>query len=746
MSMWRAQLVAVLLRWRVAVAALLFALVALSGNYAARVGFADSIESWFLDSDPIIQVYDRFTNLFRADEIVVAAVFADDVFAPSVLEKIDRVTRQAAEIEFALRVRSITNMPLGHRVGGIEAPDFREQVLASPLARGTLVSKANDAAAIVIQFDRAGNTVRGKSAFVGELRELLQREFGEGEHALTGGVVLNRVSAANTRHDLTVIFPSLLLVIAVVCWLIFRQWQLALLPLFIASMSVTVAFGVMGVNGWGMTIITPLLVPLILAVGVADAIHVLVHYQRKVVAGAPREDALRDSMTSLFWPCLITTLTTAAGLLALLTSRFGPLREFAIVAASGVSAALILSYGILPALLLRTRRPATEKAPQYVISDAVLAWLLRVGRHSPLLIVSCGVAVLLVFAWLAARIDVRIDPMSWMPEKSTFRADTRRIDAAFGGSLALEFLVDGPEGTMQSPATLREFEAFEEWLVAETPITHATSLADIVKETARIARDGSEEAYALPKTVMLTSMLIDGLSHAGVLGEWVSPDFSHARISARIPLSTASNIVAVLPKIRERIDAQFAGNGLNVTLTGQAEVIGSMQTYIINGQIMSFLVALGVISLLMMLFLRSVAAGLVAMIPNLFPIVVGLGAMTLLGIDLGPGTIMIGAVALGVIVDDTVHFTLALRQARHEGASIDGAIEWAIGSSGQPILVTSFLLACGFLVLLLGRYLPTQQIGSVIAIVVTVALLADLVLLPAVLRLRGRRALPGEPT
>ena len=120
--------------------------------------------------------------------------------------------------------------------------------------------------------------------------------------------------------------------------------------------------------------------------------------------------------------------------------------------------------------------------------------------------------------------------------------------------------------------------------------------------------------------------------------------------------------------------------------------------------------------------------------------------MTLLGIDLGPGTIMIGAVALGVIVDDTVHFTLALRQARREGASIDGAIEWAIGSSGQPILVTSFLLACGFLVLLLGRYLPTQQIGSVIAIVVTVALFADLVLLPAVLRLLGRRALPGEPT
>ena len=249
----------------------------------------------------------------------------------------------------------------------------------------------------------------------------------------------------------------------------------------------------------------------------------------------------------------------------------------------------------------------------------------------------------------------------------------------------------------------------------------------------------------MPKTAMLTSMLIDGLSHAGVLGEWVSPDFSHARISARIPLSTAGNIVAVLPKIRERIDAQFAGSRLNVTLTGQAEVIGSMQTYIIDGQIVSFLVALGVISLLMMLFLRSVAAGLVAMIPNLFPIVVGLGAMTLLGIDLGPGTIMIGAVALGVIVDDTVHFTLALRQARHEGASIDGAIEWAISSSGQPILVTSFLLACGFLVLLLGRYLPTQQIGSVIAIVVTVALFADLVLLPAVLRLLGRRALPGEP-
>lgn len=746
MGTWRQQVVEVLLRWRLLASLVLLSLVTVLGYYATRVGFDDSIESWFLDSDPLIQVYNQFTERFHADQIVVVGIFADDVFAPAVLQKIDRVTHAAAELEHVLRVRSITNMALAHRLTGIDAPGFRDQVLASPLARGALVSEAHDAAAIVIQFARAGNTVRGKTRFVSALRELLGREFAAGDYALTGGVVLNRVSAANTRHDLTVIFPILLLVIMLVCWLIFRQLLLAVMPLLIAALSVLAAFGVMGMAGWGMTIITPLLVPLILAVGVADAIHLLVRYQRIVVTGQERATALSDSMTELLWPCLITTLTTVAGLLALLTSKFGPLREFAVVAASGVTAALVLSYGVLPTLLLLERRRASARAPQYRISDAVLAGVLRLGRFSPAVITFAGVVALAFFSWAASRVEVRIDPMSWMPEKSQFRIDTRRIDAAFGGALALEFMVTGPAGIMESPQTLRQLEEFEAWLIDATSISRATSLADIVKETARLARDTGADGYALPRTSMLTAMLLDGLAGSGALDEWVTPDFSEARISARIPLSTASDIVAELPKIRERIAAQFDGSDIEVTLTGQAEVIGSMQTYIINGQITSFLVALAVISLLMMVFLRSIGTGLLAMIPNLLPIVVGLGAMPLLGINLGPGTIMVGAVALGVIVDDTVHFTLALQSARRNGATIDAAIEWAIARSGQPILVTSFLLAAGFLVLLFGRYLPTQQIGSVIAIVVTVALIADLVLLPAVLRLLGRRALPGEAT
>ncbi|MGB5333425.1 MAG: MMPL family transporter, partial [Woeseiaceae bacterium] len=202
----------------------------------------------------------------------------------------------------------------------------------------------------------------------------------------------------------------------------------------------------------------------------------------------------------------------------------------------------------------------------------------------------------------------------------------------------------------------------------------------------------------------------------------------------RIPLTSAQDIVDEIPLIRERMQDDFANSDLGVQITGQAVLAGIMQTNMIDSQLTSFSVALAVVSLMMILLLRSVPLGMLAIIPNLLPIVVGLGAMALADISFNPATVMIAAVALGIVVDDTVHMMTVFDREVRAGRQTADAIRTTIMEVGRPVFVTSVLLAAGFGLLVFGSFLPSRQIGGVIAVIVIAALATDLVVLPAILR------------
>ena len=256
-----------------------------------------------------------------------------------------------------------------------------------------------------------------------------------------------------------------------------------------------------------------------------------------------------------------------------------------------------------------------------------------------------------------------------------------------------------------------------------------------------LTKTASAKWYALPRSQFVVDALLDSMQRSGQLDGWVQPDYTSARISARIPVAGTREIVEQGPDIREYLQTEFDGEDLQVQVTGHAVLVAQMQDYVIQSQVMSFSVSLIAISLLMILLLRSLLLGILAMIPNLIPIVAGVGAMTLTGVALNPGTVMITAVALGIVVDDTVHFMTALKRELRHSTDISLATERTINEVGPPVMVTSVLLVLGFSVLLFGSFLPSQQIGGISAFIIVVALLADLILLPAALRLMPARLL-----
>lgn len=731
------RLIRLLLGGRWVVLVLVAVLTVLSAVSISRISFDNSIESWFLDDDPSLATYDYFTETFNSDQIIIVGLFADNIFAAEVLGAVDRISVAAAQLQYADRVQSITRSSMVQRIGGFTAPDFREQTLASPLQRSLLLSPDSKATAVIVHYAREGNTFKRKREFVSALQAVVGDATADAgiDYAIIGAPVLGAAGQTRNNEDLRILVPVMILVIVVIAFGLFQSVAMTLLPLGVSGVAVLFAYGLMAAAGWKMTMISVILIPLILAVGVAHSIHVINRYRLNLENGLANEAAVVGSVERLLKPCFFTSITTVIGLLSLLVSSLKPVHEFAVTAAAGVFMAFIISMTFLPVMLLLRRRGLRQRT---TIARTVVQNLLELVHHAasthPRKLVLTGLFASVAFTALATQVDARLDPMSWIRHDDPIRVDTQRIDTAFGGALSLEFLLTSDKGQIGEPDNLRRIEAFQQWLVDHTKVGQTTSLADLVKEAARIARDAGESGYTLPRTRFLTSELLDALHRDEQLGPWVTPGFTVARIAARVPLSSAQEIIEQIPAIQQRISEDFEGSGVTVKLTGHAVLAGKMQAHMLDSQLYSFAVALAVVSLMMIVLLRSTLVGLLAMIPNLLPIAIGLGAMTLLDILLSPATVMIAAVALGIVVDDTVHLMTAFERGVRATGKVDAAIRSTLLEVGQPVTVTSILLASGFAILILGSFLPTRQVGGLVALIVVAALLTDLVFLPAILR------------
>jgi predicted RND superfamily exporter protein len=714
----------------------------------AQVHFDNALELWFSDDDPELLIYDQFSRQYEADQIVVIGVFSDDIFDAASLSVVDRISTAAAELEHTFRVNSITRSVLAARLEkGFLDPKFREAVSASPVLNGTLVSSDGTGAAIVAYLARAGESAELKSDFVADLNEIAERETANTtvSYVLSGAPVMGKAGQAKNQRDMRVLVPVMLLMILVLTFAVLRNIWLSLLSLAVVIVAVIWSFAFMGLADWQMTMVSAMLMPLILAVGVADTIHVVVCFRRQLAAGRGRQDAVHNSLLRLLRPCFFTTITTMTGLLALLVSDIAPVRQFGVVAAVGVFAAFFVSFTLVPTLLLII--PVAERDRSDASSTVLTTILKNVNGWSaqrPKTIVSISILLVVACSWSATRITVGVDPLTWFPSGDPYRAATEKVDKAFGGSLSMEFMVSAPKGNLDSPAVLRRLDEFESWLLENTDITRTISIVDIVKEAARIARDEGAAGYSLPRSQFLTDAMLESAQREGQLDGWVLGDYSSARISARIPVERAQNVVEQTPAIRALLHSKFADDDLKIQMTGYAVLVGKMQDYVIRSQVLSFSIALLFVGILMFLLMRSVTLGLLSLIPNLIPLIVGLGAMAFFGVALNPGTVMVTAVALGIVVDDTVHFMTAIRRELRNTADIAIAIGRAVDDVGRPIVVTSLLLTLGFSVLLLGSFMPSRQIGGVTALIIVVALVADLLLVPAALRLLPTRLLIGR--
>ena len=749
---WERRIVDAILTARVLVLAIVLGITAVAGVFAGRVEFDSDIEIWFLEGDENLATYRDFLKRFDADELTVLGVFADDVFAPEVLQAVKKITDATMkEVPHAWRVRSLTNTDIVRRRGpghvAVEPlvedlpedaegyAELRKEALANPLLVGNLVSADGKATGLVVELDARDNNFTAKVAFIEGIRRLAVLHLpGSAEFHIAGSPPLDEAFYKYTERDFTILGPAAGLVVVFATLLLFRRWSAAVVPLSVVALANIWLFGLMGFLGLKINLVSSGLVALVLAVGVADSVHVLSDYYQALMKGMERDEAVAHATASLLVPCLFTSATTAAGFLALLTSDLAPISEFGWLAAVGVAIAFILSMTFIPCVLRYAKAPDPKFIERQRTGrvSRLLVWLGRPTPRRARITLAASVGLLLLAGYGLTKLDTEANPMNYFLPGDPVRESMTRVDQELGGASSFEFLVTTPDGGLKDPQTLVRLEAFANRVETLPGVARVLSVLDTLKETRKALTDGEQAGIPTPADhPHLAAQLYLFLEGADDFRTMVQGDYSVARLTARVRLSEANKLQREVHRVDAWIE-ELNDPTLTIVPTGFVKLMSDMEGYLFRSQISSLGLAIVIITGMMFLLLRSVRLGLFSMIPNLVPIALGLAFMALLGYALDPGTVMIGSIALGLVVDDTVHYLVRLKR-NLGGGSLEDAIDRSMAQTGRPIIVTSLILAGGFATMGLGSFTPNVAFGLVTAGVILFAVVADLVMLPAAL-------------
>jgi predicted RND superfamily exporter protein len=515
----------------------------------------------------------------------------------------------------------------------------------------------------------------------------------------------------------------------------------AMLPAYFCTV------GLMGFAGKPITVLTIFVPIIVLVVGVSDSIHFLAHY-RRARRTAPPDEAVAGAFTELATPCFYTSLTTAIGFASLMGTRIGIVVEFGLFTAIAILLTFVFSVTLLPVLLSYSALEAGDDrsvTPRWMrrIVDAAAGLGMRPSRW----VVGSFAVVAVTALVLGTKLRVNTFLVDDLKETSGLIRDLRWVEAkGFGLFQVNVFLRQTDEEVLHHPDALRWMESFQAFVEQDSVVISTVALPDYLKQLRQAALDGEAGDRLLPATVAEASQL---LFLAGLHDpEFVEDVYRELDGEAQVIVAVRDAGSGVLVPFLQRVDRYLEQHpppvGTAVS-TGTAKLLQEFTAHLLKSFGPSLLVALILITGVMVYMFRSLRYGMVALVPNLFPLVVLLGAMKLGGFDLKPSTILVFSIAFGLAVDDTIHLLGRFRRAIRQGFPLEAALHQSITETGPAILKTTIVVASGFSLLMFAEFEVMFLVGLMTAVSAVTAVAADLFLFPSFISLAWRRVEHCKP-
>ena len=720
-----------------------------------NVQFDGSYRIWFGPESQTLQKYDKFKAVFGNDDSMII-VFSDEngVMSKKALGVVERLTDKLWQTKYIARVDSLTNYQYVH-VNADEPDDIlienfieevdtlskkelqkkKEIALSEDVLVDRIISRDAKTTMIVARLTpRAGNTIGASKSIVKDVRQYIEEEKASGyEFFLAGGPVVNQTFSSLAIHDVMTFTPLAIFIAMILLWVIFRRPSGMVLTILVVVFTFTIVMALQVVLGYKLNNFTANMPVFIIAIGIADAMHLYWIYLLARRGGLNNVDAIHDSVNKNFLPILLTSVTTAVGFASLGVSDIVPIKTLGLATASAAILAFVLTIVFVPAALailnikVKVKKVEELSDKQNIFATKYAEFIVR----NDLKIITFCIGIFGFIGLGLTNLKVDSNAVRYFTEDVPFRKTIALIEKRLTGPMAYEIVADSKsKDGIKDPKFMNIVERFTIELKKKYPdARHTSSLVDIVKKFNEIV--DNDKSIPQDKNLIAQYLLLYSLSlpQGMEINDKMDVDEQFLRITASMNVVDTSQDLEMIAWIEN----WWSKTEYSAEVNGQTSMFANMQSDVTDTLIESITMAIGVISLLMLFIFKNIRMIPIFLIPNILPIVLVIGVMGWLGITIDIGVAISGAIIMGIAVDDTIHFLVKYQEARKKGHRLKESLAYVMQYAGSAIIFTTVVLSSAFIVFNFSQFMLNANFGLVTAIALIIAVLVDLLLLPAIL-------------
>jgi predicted RND superfamily exporter protein len=701
-----------------------------------HISFRTSVYDMVIKSLPETSRYNTFKEVFGSDEIIRLVIRTAGIFTSQNFSLVEDMSEAVTKIPGVKRVIGLPVVKKAVEISGKwELQKFKETIQPVSLFKRNLISDDQKTTILTVVLTVDAD----KERVIRDIEALIDNMPQSVSAYQIGMPLVSQAMARYTEKDFRHLPPLTLLLVAVLLWFIFRNIALIILILGTVVSALIWTIGLMGWLEMPLSMMTMVVPVFLIAVGTAYCMHVVTTYLTCVHHAGSRRQAVLESYRRIFLPTILTVLTTVLGLTSLLVNRIPAINEFALLSCFGLFSLLVVLLTAFPAILVlvpRPKLPITQQTRGKDRFDQFLDLIVRLHlKHRKIILICIGVMVLLGIAGVYF-MRVETNPIGFFKAHTTISKHFHDIYQDLSGSFPVNVVMDGgKDDFFENPQNIAFIPKLQRYLETLPGVDKTVSFADYMQLVNYATNRYNPDYYKLPEEDFEVRMLLN--SYETMLGEdmltrFVNSTYSKANILLLTHISSSRDFLAIKDAILSHVRAEFP-EVPDWEVTGFGVVAAASSHLLTWGQVKSFSLTMVFIFVIMLILFLSFRVGLIAILPNAFPIIINFGIMGWFGIPLSMVTSLIASIAIGLAVDDTIHYLYRYNREFKKDLDKDRSLRDSILHVGRPILFTTIAIGLGFAVLLFSSFKPTAIFGLLMVITMLAALIGDLLILPALM-------------
>lgn len=746
------------------------------GYFASQVKLSYEFTKAIPEDNPKFVIYKKFVHQFGVDGTTIVIGFqTDQLFTPTVFNQLFELHQQIKNIPgvtdvlsipyaYTLSKDTIASKFIAQKV--FHAPYTSDSALAKdqqifeqlPFYKNLLYQPSSHAYMMAVSFMPDSINSASRSSIIHQLENRLNA-FSKNTKLplhISGLPYIRTILADRIKKEMVWFLIGSLVLSAITLLLFFRSISAMLMSLGVVAMGVIWSFGTMVLLGQKITLLTALIPPLVVVIGIPNCIYFLNKYHTSYSETQDREKALIQMVGRMGIVTLFCNITAAIGFFVFAFTKSPLLKEFGWVSGINIMALFFISLFFIPPVLSYLPAPK-PKHVKYLDNKYLSSLLLRIEKwtfHHTKWVFGCTIVLVVVALIGVLQIKKEAFIVDDLPQKDTLFLDLKWFEQYGGGVMPMEIVIDTKKknGLIRSIKPLENIDALQQFLVTQPELGKPLGLLEGIKFAKQAFYDGDSAAYTVPsgtemafiapylaieknKTNNTTSSTSKNQGPAQLLNKFIDSSKQITRVSVNMKDIGSAKLPAFIQKIDSATQSIFDTSKYHVEITGSSVTFLEGSNFIIKGLGESIFWAFLLIAICMLFLFRSFPILICSLIPNLVPLLITAGIMGWMGISLKPSTVLVFSVALGIAIDVTIRFLINYKQELvHFDYKVHATLIQTIQHTGISIIYTSLVLVAGFVIFCLSDFGGTQALGWLTSLTLVVSTLTNLILLPALIK------------